>query len=205
MSHSYILEEPVFDQLITLPDDGEKITAASVNVALEALADRTRALAQRVLAADIYSLFSDASGLIGSTCETLSYTEAEEYASIPCSGDNAVIKAGDKLIVDLRCHAVITGSQAIGSAMLTGRTTTSAGVQVYPLAVIQAVTEIDNFKDSSGKHIPIAMTGVIEIDDIVLVGADYVKLGLYGKVSALGGVLRLNKPVWSRIQVWRAL
>lgn len=89
--------------------------------------------------------------------------------------------------------------------MLTGRTTTSAGVQVYPLAVLQAVTEIDNFKDSSGKHIPIAMTGVIEIDDTVLVGADYVKLGLYGKVSALGGVLRLNKPVWSRIQVWRSL
>lgn len=205
MSHSYILEQPVFDQLITMPDDGEQIIGSSVNVALEALADRTRALAQRVLAADIYSSFSDASGLVGSTCETLSYTEAAEYASIPCSGDNAVIKAGDKIVVDLRCHAVITGSQAIGSAMLTGRTTKSGGVQVYPLAVLQAVTEVDNFKDSSGKHIPIAMTGVIEIDDTVLVGADYVKLGLYGKVSALGGVLRLNKPVWSRVQVWRSL
>ena len=204
MSHSYT-DAAVFDSAITLPDDGDQMTASSVNVALEALADRTRALSQRVLAADIYSLFSDASGPVGATCETLSYTEAAEYASIPCSGANAVIKAGDKLVVDMRCHAVITAAQAIGSAMLTGRTTTSAGVQVYPLAVLQAVTEIDNFKDSSGKHIPIAMTGVIEIDDIVLVGADYVKLGLYGKVSALGGVLRLNKPVWSRGQVWRSL
>lgn len=204
MSHSYT-DAAQFDSAITLPDDGDQITAASVNVALEALADRTRALSQRVLVADIYTSFSDASGLVGSTCETLSYTEAAEYASITCSGDNAVVKAGDKIVVDLRCHAVITGSQAIGSAMLTGRTTTSGGVQVYPLAVLQAVTEIDNFKTSSGMHIPIAMTGVIEIDDIVLVGADYVKLGLYGKVSALGGVLRLNKPVWSRMQVWRAL
>lgn len=204
MSHTYT-DAAVFDSAITLPDDGDQITASSVNVALEALADRTRALSQRVLVADIYSPFSDASGLIASTCETLNYTKAEEYASTPCSGDNAVIKAGDKIVIDLRCHAVITGSQAIGSAMLTGRTTTSAGVQVYPLAVLQAVTEIDNFKDSSGKHIPIAMTGVIEIDDTVLVGADYVKLGLYGKVSALGGVLRLNKPVWSRVQVWRSL
>lgn len=204
MSHTYT-DAAVFDSAITLPDDGEQITAASVNVALEALADRTRALSQRVLVADIYSSFSDASGPIASTCETLSYTEAAEYASIACSGSNAVIKAGDKLVVDMRCHAVITAAQAIGSAMLTGRTTTSAGVQVYPLAVLQAVTEIDNFKDSSGKHIPIAMTGVIEIDDTVLVGADYVKLGLYGKVSALGGVLRLNKPVWMRAQVWRSL
>lgn len=172
MSHTYT-DAAVFDSAITLPDDGDQITASSVNVALEALADRTRALSQRVLVADIYSLFSDASGLIASTCETLSYTKADEYASIPCSGSNAVIKAGDKLVVDMRCHAVITAAQAIGSAMLTGRTTTSAGVQVYPLAVLQAVTEIDNFKDSSGKHIPIAMTGVIEIDDTVLVGADY--------------------------------
>lgn len=204
MSHTYT-DAAVFDSAITLPDDGDQITASSVNVALEALADRTRALSQRVLVADIYSSFSDASGLIASTCETLSFTEAAEFASIACSGANAVINAGDKIVIDLRCHAVITGAQAIGSAMLTGRTTTSGGVQIYPLAVIQAVTEIDNFKDSSGKHIPIAMTGVIEIDDIVLVGADYVKLGLYGKVSALGGVLRLNKPVWSRVQVWRSL
>ena len=191
---------------ITLPQDNtDYVSAASVNVPLQALADGVKCIGQWYVAADIYSLFSDASGPVGATCETLSYTEAAEYASIPCSGANAVIKAGDKLIVDMRCHAVVTAAQAIGSAMLTGRTTTSGGVQVYPLGVLQAVTEIDNFKDSSGKHIPIAMTGVIEIDDIVLVGADYVKLGLYGKVSALGGVLRLNKPVWARVQVWRSL
>ena len=191
---------------ITLPQDNtDYVSAASVNVPLQALADGVKCIGQWYVAADIYSAFNDEFGLIGGTCETLSFTEALEFASIPCSGANAVIKAGDKLIVDMRCHAVITAAQAIGSAMLTGRTTTSGGVQIYPLAVIQAVTEIDNFKDSSGKHIPIAMTGVIEIDDIVLVGADYVKLGLYGKVSALGGVLRLNKPVWARIQVWRSL
>lgn len=191
---------------VTLPEDNvDYVSAASVNVPLQALADGVKCLGKWYVAADIYSAFNDEFGLIGATCETLSFTEALEFASIPCSGANAVIKAGDKIVIDLRCHAVITAAQAIGSAMLTARTTTSGGVQIYPLAVIQAVTEIDNFKDSSGKHIPIAMTGVIEIDDIVLVGADYVKLGLYGKVSALGGVLRLNKPVWSRIQVWRSL
>ena len=48
MSHSYT-DAAVFDSAITLPDDGDKIDAASVNVALEAIADRTRYLGQFVV------------------------------------------------------------------------------------------------------------------------------------------------------------
>lgn len=43
MSHSYT-DSSVFDSSITIPDDGDDIDAASVNVALEALADRTKYL-----------------------------------------------------------------------------------------------------------------------------------------------------------------
>lgn len=48
MSHSYT-DAAVFDSAITLPDDGDNIDAASVNVALEAIADRTRYLGQFVV------------------------------------------------------------------------------------------------------------------------------------------------------------
>ena len=43
MSHSYT-DSSVFDSSITIPDDGDDIDAASVNVAFEALADRTKYL-----------------------------------------------------------------------------------------------------------------------------------------------------------------
>ena len=43
MSHPYT-DSSVFDSSITIPDDGDDIDAASVNVALEALADRTKYL-----------------------------------------------------------------------------------------------------------------------------------------------------------------
>lgn len=191
-----------FDSAITIPEDGDNITASSVNVALEALADRTRALAQRVLANDIVSAYNAESGLLASTCETLGWTEAIEFTTLAVP---TTVKAGDRLVVDIQCHAVITGAQAIGSAQLIAKSTASGGGTVYPSALGQAVTEIDNFKDSSGKHIPIRMCGVLDVTESTVVGGNQLKLSIYGKVSALGGVLRLNKPVWARMQVWRSL
>ena len=48
MSHAYP-DDYVFDSAITIPDDGDEIDAASVNVALEALADRTKYLGRKVI------------------------------------------------------------------------------------------------------------------------------------------------------------
>lgn len=191
---------------ITLPEDNiDYVSAASVNVPLQALADGVKCIGKWYVVSDFVGSFNYESGLVGSTCESLSLTEVTEFAGIPCSGANAVVKAGDRIVIDLRAHAVITGSQAIGIALLTARSVTSGQVQVYPLAVKQAVTEIDNFKASSTLHIPIGMAGVIDVDETSIAGADYLNIGIWGKVSALGGVLRINKPVWSRVQVLRSL
>lgn len=48
MSHAYP-DVAVFDSAITIPDDGDDIDATSVNVALEALADRTKYLGRKVI------------------------------------------------------------------------------------------------------------------------------------------------------------
>ena len=188
---------------LQLPEDLiDHVTASSVNVPLAALADGIKCVGKYCTAEDIVSAYNAESGLLASTCEELGGTEALEFTTLAVP---TTVKVGDRLVVDIQCHAVITGAQAIGSAQLIAKSTASGGGTVYPSVLDQAVTEIDNFKDSSGKHIPIRMCGVLDVTESTVVGGNQLKLSIYGKVSALGGVLRLNKPVWARMQVLRSI
>ena len=125
MSSTYAGNPANFPASITIPSGGDNVTAASVNVALEGLADRTAHLAGYAQIVQIVSYTADDATLahaqIGSDIDSTSWTASSVLATT-----TADVLTGDIVIVHCQVWAAITA--VASDAMI--RITTGTGHEI---------------------------------------------------------------------------
>lgn len=147
MSHTYT-DAAEFDSAITLPDDGDQITAASVNVALEALADRERYLYQFRRYARKHSYCVESIGdtlgqtslttwgdiaIVAPTCLVDTYSTANTPTIIPT----------DRLVVEFSFYAKATASDSF-ACQIVFRDHVSGDLLDTPSIQVPAFIDVDS-------------------------------------------------------------
>ena len=193
MSHSYP-DVAVFDSSITIPDDGDDIDAASVNVALEALADRTKYLGRNTIIDECSSSIP----LVHANTDSVGWTTAatnELLANV--APFNVDIKYDDAIHFSCTFNAQVTGP---GDGWVTALLVYHDANNDLKYAALEA-----NFAYVSGDNTEIRQYTINGAVKVAVSPKENTVSGiaLFGRVAS--GTLTLRNPIACTWTVMRAL
>ena len=204
MSHSYT-DAAVFDSAITLPDDGDQITASSVNVALEAMADRERYLVQFRRCARKHAYCVDAIGtLLGQVALTswsdIAVVAPECLSDLYFGSTTPTLLAQDRLVVEFSFYAKATASDSFACQIIF-RDHVSGDALVSPSIQIPAFVDVDSAQRRM--QYTVRTEDLLDATGIIANNIDVV---LQAKaLTANGSTIMLYTPTIATVEVVRSL